>query len=1632
MSQNKIDYPEQIYKAIDIITNKRLEALQYDITIEATIINDTQAEKGVYTVSNGNANFLAYSKDSEYKNDDVVMVTIPQGNYNNQKIIVGKKINEEKEETPIEFKRPFSNLINITNNILNNENQKKEYSFIANGEEYCWDITTSDILQSSYHQNDYISMDLSEIGYTRVGVKADFLTTLKEYQVISGNYGLEFILTFSNDPLSEENIIRTFSLDSSNFFGNIYNLDIYQNQELVFDISDMENYILKKIQICPYQRKNFKNINNEDISDKVPFDNIFIKNIYICLGTSAIDFDKDSVKITTKNSLLYSKNNEKNNVKILNLQWIHKNENNNIIKVVQEDEIPIKYHIWWYIYDRESSDLYAGAGWKRFYGCKTTMNPKTGDYLLKKEEIKNEELNLRYPEDVTDHLEDIYFFPNGNEQTQQLKVIIVKEKNNINEENAFTDNSDIYFYDKIVESPIFVLENQNEVANKQSIIDANALSIKIDDNSYGNYCLYNRAGNILLGENTKLRTLTAVFDPYQNEVYNKSDLSQPYSFIKWIIPASNTMIIPIVEIVDETEIIVLQQPSDYDIETFQNNHQGANEYPLYDELTAGKGYKIIYNISQKTFEYVAEDIISNQTPLVKIGYYIKDFLNYSNNRNTISLEILKEGSSYNALINLSFSNSGVSGSDYDIKVDWSDNAFDINKGVLSGRVILMKDQNEIDIGSGEYEYSWYKVNALDKTSNQQIKFDSKIETNKELYYPVTDGGSDGKLRTHCDCMYIYINSEFKDYGDNGTGKPKYWISGYNKEYNTDQLAWYDVTNKEFKDITSISDSDSTTLDNYQEKIIYSKTSEDKRKITFKPFDFVSTDKYNNKEGVVIFNNNKSTYYYSSIRRAFVKCDGRYIIDPWDKYRKDIQYYYPDYTDEKIYDYNTHNILKIINDNSQPNSFIITDDENHTRKPSMQDLYILQITLNNFIDYPLTAYFPIALKNSDINKNFIVSGIEGPTEVRYSTDGELDFNRATYAINASMLTSERQYKRIPFYEQKTAYKKNSHQYDPIHYYRWIIILPPESGNINFYPQLEDLETKKTGAAGYQPILNPPTVYFENQSFYGVSFIVDQDIYFNDSEEVEMPLDNNEDIKIPRGTILWTQPIYSYQEKYPSTTLNNWNGREILTDDNTGIILAKGFSAGKKETDNTFTGVVIGDWSKTDSNIQLTKDTGVFGFNHGAMSYALKDDGTAFFGKDGKGRIYFDGNSAQIYSANWIEPSYSNGLYDIKKRGMMLDIDDGIINIISPDSTINFKFITDSTKPNFEISYNNYDGTSKYEKIIYEDGSGNSIKDIYYNTIKLSIDSPFISIGPQEKRRAYNGDLNSFWPGEGISFTTDFIRINDHGGYLTSFNYLPTLSDWLKSPTTNNDYYLGTDENNNLNTIYPDTMIYSYRHCWGNNTKFPFTGFVIDLTHGAIVLGNDSEIKGYQTGQWGPSQSSIAQERVFHISNGGTTVLNDGVMKTEANGAERGYFLLAQTINNRSTKKLPTQQEYQDVFRVSWNGNITCSGQISSGSSIKLKKNINYNINSELLYKLSPVSFQYKESNNINYGFIAEDVYKVLPEVVQMKNDNSKEIFGLNYNSIFTLAVAEIQKLRKELNNLKQKLEIKENKNEYDIN
>ena len=63
------------------------------------------------------------------------------------------------------------------------------------------------------------------------------------------------------------------------------------------------------------------------------------------------------------------------------------------------------------------------------------------------------------------------------------------------------------------------------------------------------------------------------------------------------------------------------------------------------------------------------------------------------------------------------------------------------------------------------------------------------------------------------------------------------------------------------------------------------------------------------------------------------------------------------------------------------------------------------------------------------------------------------------------------------------------------------------------------------------------------------------------------------------------------------------------------------------------------------------------------------------------------------------------------------------------------------------------------------------------------------------------------------------------------------------------------------------------------------------------------------------------------------------------------------------------------------------------------------------------------DNLHYGFIAEDVLEVAPHLVYKEVDDPEGPIALYYYSILGLAVAEIQKLRKELDELKSNFNIK---------
>jgi hypothetical protein len=107
----------------------------------------------------------------------------------------------------------------------------------------------------------------------------------------------------------------------------------------------------------------------------------------------------------------------------------------------------------------------------------------------------------------------------------------------------------------------------------------------------------------------------------------------------------------------------------------------------------------------------------------------------------------------------------------------------------------------------------------------------------------------------------------------------------------------------------------------------------------------------------------------------------------------------------------------------------------------------------------------------------------------------------------------------------------------------------------------------------------------------------------------------------------------------------------------------------------------------------------------------------------------------------------------------------------------------------------------------------------------------------------------------------------------------------------------------------------------------------------------------------------------------------------------------------------------------NGNINSSGTVYAThfdniSDISLKENIIQLTNSiELLSKLNPVSFDWKDSGEKSFGLIAQEVEKILPEIVHQKTDNTKTV---SYIQLIPLLIQAIKIQQQQIDNINRKV------------
>ncbi|AXF52486.1 MAG: hypothetical protein [Caudoviricetes sp.] len=121
-----------------------------------------------------------------------------------------------------------------------------------------------------------------------------------------------------------------------------------------------------------------------------------------------------------------------------------------------------------------------------------------------------------------------------------------------------------------------------------------------------------------------------------------------------------------------------------------------------------------------------------------------------------------------------------------------------------------------------------------------------------------------------------------------------------------------------------------------------------------------------------------------------------------------------------------------------------------------------------------------------------------------------------------------------------------------------------------------------------------------------------------------------------------PIHLLLNRYSNANLNSWDGNNISISEDGGFILAPQVGAGKKESNNSFTGVVLGVVKESG---KTGEETGLFGYSSGQRSIFLDaDTGKAEFGTSTSGRIIIDPSSreALIYSSNYSESGEKGGL------------------------------------------------------------------------------------------------------------------------------------------------------------------------------------------------------------------------------------------------------------------------------------------------------------------------------------------------------------------------------------------------------
>ena len=705
---------DELFQAIDVITTKRLEHLKFDKTLTCQIINADNCEKGEYIVSDGSVEFVAYSENPKYRVNNWVYVTIPNGDFNQPKLITGKYVANNTEYST--YINPLDTYIDITGNLITGSiDPEVPVGLIANNpnklEIELWKVGEMSI--APQFSIDELDNEVSEITqelskFDRLGLRASFKSLLGNYNLIMGHYGLRLDIV-SMDPGStstqKTHNFTTMSLDTDDMFGNPYNFVTWSQQQYVFDISNLDNIV--GMRLVFYQDNNFVNTENSRIPNYsseeewqvyLAMANILVKDIYISLGYDLNNFEEDQTFLycfepltfasyltdTARNNLINNREGytedflntvegtqqglELVNEKNLHLRWVHTDEENGYVQAIDNIEDIETYgdsistqqpaaKIHWYQWRLEDGveDELAGAFWEENTDLQNSFNWEHfhPNPLKPFEKIKT---IIEYPS-----FDYMNYYYNNTIDDYLLQIIDELNQDGITEEDvefeeALTEAANNYLIEclsqcVLYESKILEFTNEHEVPDTSTVELLRGLQLLCDEDNYkGIYRIYNPSGYIMNNGESTKRRIISA--QFDTLITGDKKLDKA-EIIRWYFPVNNTMI----------ELPV----------------EGC-EYDLTDEYTMFAGLDPNSNESWFMIERrgVAVDEGEERQPgeivptVLEQIFRIKSYYTQAANNNIIKCEVYKNNRTYYAEYQLFFGVAGSNGTDYTLTVTYEE------------------------------------------------------------------------------------------------------------------------------------------------------------------------------------------------------------------------------------------------------------------------------------------------------------------------------------------------------------------------------------------------------------------------------------------------------------------------------------------------------------------------------------------------------------------------------------------------------------------------------------------------------------------------------------------------------------------------------------------------------------------------------------------------------------------------------------------------------------------------------------------------------------------------------------------------------------------------------------------------